>query len=254
MSEERASSGIVFRQIQSEWWELLLSGGVFAVEIQSLPVQDFYRFREACLRQARKRDKKASVRASRDLSYAYVQAADAGVFLPDVRADVATAVSMPPPPLVRKVPDKPAAPAPMDGRPAIEALLASAPADLPRINAEVARQHQALEASLRDCDCGTPNFRTHPSSCPAFPLMPLVELTVRKMPEPPEAWAVSVGLAPRPGRDPLEQTPTVIKSTVIKPPADDPFAYGGSGTFTYAAGFSADGEYGNGGLYSPADS
>lgn len=53
--------------------------------------------------------------------------------------------------------------------------------------------HASLGWYVRQCTCGTLNFRTHEVNCPTYPLLGMMELVVQRQKLSPEDWAQQHG-------------------------------------------------------------
>lgn len=204
-------------QISDAWWDLVFNGSVWRLKLTDLPfpVPILQTFRMTCIRKADSRRVKASLRFSSDGSVAFIQGrgrTPTGDWEP--RKPLERALDAPPvPPITQRYEDvvvaTPGTPRRMSPD---QAAIAQLP--LPDFSDSIARmtrdreeqgldqvqvypmlQHPVLGWAFQRCDCDTMDFRIHPTSCPTYRLLGLIEHHLRRLPEAPEVWARRMNLA-----------------------------------------------------------
>lgn len=243
MSVQEFRTPVKLKEISDQWWELLFSGPLWRVTLSTLPVTTHLTFREYCLRNAKKRGRRVSIRFRENLKYAYIQGGSATDYMPSVRTSIDTAIDMPPPPAAVKA-EKPDLTQKINVTDIIERLLADQTG--PPVPAAALVGHPLLGRYVFECTCETENFRTHDPSCPCYTWLPFVELAVVKMSDSPEDWyqrQQGVRLShPLPAQQRPAPAPTVQPKPFVDPWAPSPVDGGlytappSPGTFTFDAG------------------
>lgn len=175
-----------FRYIIPEWWDLLVSGPLWMIQLSDLPKKDNpSAFRYACLRQAAKRKRKVSIRFNPEYTKVFVQGGSLDESMTEIRTPTSAATPMTKPPAI-PLSAQVESPPPLDYSGIMRKLLEQQDGD--PVTAEQLREHPSLKWFVQDCSCKTPNIRVHKAGCGAYLALPLFEHYLKKLPESPEQW------------------------------------------------------------------
>lgn len=183
------------REIPETWWNELLNGTLWALQLSSIPfpVKDFTIFRAAVYRQATKRSVNVSVRVEGLGTYLYIQAYPKSASGYDVRQPLSQAQAAPLMPRVLRTPVASlGAPKPPTYEATIDRLMeAHEKGGWENYPPSALFRHPYLAWMMRECTCPTTNYRGHLNTCGAYRYMgqleEMLEMDVLQD-QPPEEW------------------------------------------------------------------